>query len=107
MHVIQECLGAGNGIGAGQAVLNFSAAQTCVGVEAQEAFIRDVDALFRDRCKGYNTVSESLFHSIADRCIRLMFDCGCKPGVNIISKITRFIKIAEQANHYLMEVVAI
>lgn len=52
----QECLGAGDGAGAARAVLNFSDKQTCVGKEEQEAFCREMDGVFRERCRGYNTV---------------------------------------------------
>lgn len=52
----QECLGAGDGTGAARAVLNFSDKQTCVGKEEQEAFCREMDGVFRERCRGYNTV---------------------------------------------------
>lgn len=55
-HVAQECLGAGDGVGAAQAVLKFSAKQSCVGKEEQEAFCRDMDTVFRERCRGYHTV---------------------------------------------------
>lgn len=53
---LQECLGSGDGVEAGRAVLNFSTKQTCVGKEEQEAFLHDMDAVFLQRCRGYHTV---------------------------------------------------
>ncbi|CAM9824375.1 unnamed protein product [Pylaiella littoralis] len=50
-----ECLGSGDGVAAGLAVLQFSTKQTCVGYEERGAFLADMDAVFKDRCKGYNT----------------------------------------------------
>eukprot|EP00904_Undaria_pinnatifida_P013619 jgi/Undpi1/9388/HiC_scaffold_27.g11846.m2 len=50
-----ECLGSGDGVEAGRAVLNFSTKQTCVGKEEQEAFLHDMDAVFLQRCRGYHT----------------------------------------------------
>lgn len=49
-------MGAGDGVGAARAVLKFSDKQTCVGKEEQEAFCREMDGVFRERCRGYNTV---------------------------------------------------
>lgn len=56
VSAIKECLGSGDGVGAGRTVLEFSTKQTCVGKEEQEAFLRDMDAVFKERCKGYYTV---------------------------------------------------
>lgn len=54
---MKECLGAGDGIGAAQAVLKFSANQNCAGKEEQEAFCREMEQVFLERCRGYYTVS--------------------------------------------------
>lgn len=59
LDLAQECLGAGDGVGAARVVLKFSSNQTCVGAEEQAAFCKEMDALFRDRCRGYGTVSPS------------------------------------------------
>lgn len=53
----QECLGSGDGIAAGQTVLEFSKKQTCVGEEEQAAFLAEMDAVFKERCRGYHTAS--------------------------------------------------
>eukprot|EP00752_Nemacystus_decipiens_P002274 g2155.t1 len=50
-----ECLGAGDGIAAGEAVLQFSKKQTCVGEEEQAAFLAEMDSVFKERCRGYHT----------------------------------------------------
>ncbi|CAM9525132.1 unnamed protein product [Ectocarpus fasciculatus] len=50
-----ECLGSGDGIAAGQAVLQFSTKQTCVGEHEQAAFLAEMDSVFKERCRGYHT----------------------------------------------------
>ncbi|CAM9266582.1 unnamed protein product [Laminaria digitata] len=50
-----ECLGSGDGVEAGRAVLEFSTKQTCVGKEEQEAFLNEMEAVFLERCRGYHT----------------------------------------------------
>ncbi len=50
-------MGSGDGIAAGLTVLQFSTKQTCVGDEEQAAFLADMDAVFKERCKGYHTAS--------------------------------------------------
>eukprot|EP00903_Cladosiphon_okamuranus_P010218 g9677.t1 len=50
-----ECLGAGDGIAAGKAVLQFSKKQTCIGEEEQAAFLAEMDQVFKERCRGYHT----------------------------------------------------
>lgn len=52
----QECLGSGDGVEAGRTVLEFSTKQTCVGRAEREAFLEEMDAVFRERCRGYHTV---------------------------------------------------
>ncbi|CAN0181351.1 unnamed protein product [Ectocarpus sp. 6 AP-2014] len=50
-----ECLGSGDGIAAGQAVLQFSTKQTCVGEHEQAAFLAEMDSVFKEKCRGYHT----------------------------------------------------
>lgn len=54
----QECLGSGDGIAAGQTVLQFSTKQTCVAEEDQAAFLADMETVFKETCNGYHTVSK-------------------------------------------------
>lgn len=63
---VQECLGSGDGIAAGQAVLQFSTKQTCVGEHEQAAFLAEMDSVFKEKCRGYHTAS-TLIHTDSER----------------------------------------
>jgi len=49
------CMGNGDGEGAAEHVLNFSAMQTCTTPTAVAAFKQEMIHFFAEHCRGYNT----------------------------------------------------
>lgn len=56
-------------------MLQFSRKQTCVGEEEQAAFLAEMDAVFKERCRGYHTASVRQKVN-APQCQRLTAEVG-------------------------------